>query len=54
MSSSTDPTAPPEDSAKDALAAELIRIRNRLTSPEEVGGALSYYVLTEAVRRGSK
>ena len=38
----------------EALAADLVRLRNALTTPEAVGRALTYFVLTEAVTRGKQ
>jgi len=47
----TSSTAP---TTNEGLAADLVRIRNSITTPEAVGRALTYFVLTEAVTRGKQ
>ena len=51
---STEPPAYTASATNDALAAELVRLRNASTTPEAVGRALTYFVLTETVRRGTQ
>jgi hypothetical protein len=52
MSTDTPPADGP--ATNEALAADLIGLRNALTTPEAVGRALTYFVLTETVRRGKQ
>lgn len=47
--------APPDEpNVNEALAADLVRVRNAVTTPEAVGRALTYFVLTEAVKQGKQ
>ena len=41
------------DTPNEALASDLIAIRNSLNTPETVGRALANFVLTEAVTQGT-
>ena len=41
-----------EGRTNDALAADLVSLRNSLNTPETVGRALANFVLTEAITRG--
>ena len=56
MEAPTGPATPdgPEGRTNDALAADLVSLRNSLNTPETVGRALANFVLTEAITRGTQ
>ena len=51
---STESSSGTDRTTNEALATDLVRLRDALTTPEAVGRALTYFVLTEAVRRGKQ
>jgi len=56
MEAPTGPATPDgvEGKTNEALAADLVSLRNSLNTPETVGRALANFVLTEAITRGTQ
>ena len=56
MEDSPGPAGPDgvEGRTNEALAADLVSLRNSLNTPETVGRTLANFVLTEAVTRGTQ
>ena len=56
MEAPTGPATPEgaEGRSNEALAADLVSLRNSLNTPETVGRALANFVLTEAITRGTQ
>jgi len=56
MEAPTGPATPDgvEGRTNEALAADLVSLRNSVNTPETVGRALANFVLTEAITRGTQ
>jgi hypothetical protein len=56
MEPSTGPGTPEgvQGKSNEALAADLVKLRNSLTTPEVVGRTLANFVLTEAITNGTQ